>query len=89
MKKLVIVLALSAIAGTVLAAETQVDGYTRKDGTYVAPHYRTTPNETRVDNYGSRPNVNPHTGEQGTRDPYAQPNSNPYGQPQQPRQPRY
>ena len=84
MKRHAIALALSVIAGGALAADQQVDGHMRKDGTYVQPHHRTAPNDTRVDNYGSRPNVNPYNGQQGTRDPYAPPN--PYGQ--QPQQPK-
>lgn len=38
---------------------TYVDPYTRKDGTYVPGHYRTVPNGTTKDNYGTRGNYNP------------------------------
>jgi len=31
----------------------QVSGYYRKNGTYVRPHYRSNPNSTKADNYGS------------------------------------
>lgn len=41
-------------------------------GTYVAPHYQTAPNATKVDNWSSKPNVNPYTGKAGTKDPYSQ-----------------
>ncbi len=51
----------------------RVDGYTRKDGTYVQPHYRTAPDNSRTNNYGSQGNVNPYTGQQGTANPYQQP----------------
>jgi hypothetical protein len=47
----------------------QTDGYTRNNGTYVAPHQQTNPNNTQMDNYGSRPNVNPYTGQTGTQRP--------------------
>lgn len=47
-----------------------VRGYTRSNGTYVAPHYQTAPNATKLDNWSSKPNVNPYTGQQGTKDPY-------------------
>lgn len=47
-----------------------VRGYTRKDGTYVAPHDRTAPNDTKLDNWSTKGNVNPETGEPGTKDPY-------------------
>lgn len=83
MKKVIIALALSTLATAAFAADTYVEGYVRKDGTYVAPHYRTAPNDTRTDNYSSRPNVNPYNGREGTRDPYAQQPSDLYGQPRQ------
>lgn len=46
-----------------------VSGYFRSNGTYVAPHFRTLPNHTQRDNWGCRPNINPHTGRRGTRIP--------------------
>jgi hypothetical protein len=46
-----------------------VQGYTRNNGTYVAPHYQTNPNRTQMDNYGTRGNVNPYNGHVGTRYP--------------------
>lgn len=46
-----------------------VDGYTRNNGTYVAPHYQTNPNNTQFDNYGTRGNYNPYSGQYGTRSP--------------------
>ena len=48
------------------------NGYVKKDGTYVAPHYQTAPDSTKVNNWSSKPNVNPYTGKEGTKDPYAQ-----------------
>lgn len=45
------VLAL-AVAGSA-TAQVAVRGYTRADGTYVAPHIRSSPNGTTADNYGS------------------------------------
>ena len=46
-----------------------VQGYTRNNGTYVAPHMQTNPNNTQLDNYGTRGNVNPYNGQIGTRQP--------------------
>jgi hypothetical protein len=46
-----------------------VSGYTRNDGTYVQPHTATNPNGTQRDNYGATGNVNPTTGQIGTRTP--------------------
>lgn len=44
-------------------------GYTRSNGTYVAPYVATNPNGTQRDNYGTSGNVNPYTGATGTRTP--------------------
>lgn len=63
-----IALALSTVGS--FAQNTRVDGYTRRDGTYVQPHVRTNPDNTRTNNYGSQGNVNPYTGQQGRIDPY-------------------
>jgi len=61
-------------------ADTYVRGYTRKDGTYVQPHMRSDRNGTTLDNWSTRGNVNPYTGQQGTRDPYPSYNYQPtYG----------
>ncbi len=57
-------MALSAMA------DDSVKGYTKKDGTYVAPHFRTTPNDKKIDNYSSKGNVNPYTGKKGYVDPF-------------------
>ena len=46
-----------------------VQGHTNKNGTYVAPHRQTNPNNTKHDNWSSKGNVNPDTGKQGTKDP--------------------
>ena len=48
---------------------TPVQGYTKKDGTVVAPYQRTAPNGTQRDNWSSKPNVNPYTGKDGTKEP--------------------
>lgn len=43
--------------------------YEKKSGTQVEGHYQTNPNGTQKDNYGTRGNVNPHTGVTGTKTP--------------------
>jgi hypothetical protein len=77
------VLVCALIVGSTVAASAQyrsygtgsnssdhsVSGYTRNNGTYVQPHYSTSPNATQNDNYGSRGNYNYHTGATGTRSP--------------------
>lgn len=58
------------LAGTAEAKSARSSGYVTKKGTYVAPSYKTTPNKSKIDNYSSKPNVNPYTGKSGTVDPY-------------------
>ena len=62
-----------AIGFTVFSAmaDESVKGYFKKDGTYVEPHYRSSPNERKDDNYSSKGNENPYTGKKGYVDPYA------------------
>jgi hypothetical protein len=45
------------------------DGYTKGNGTYVAPHQQTNPNSTQQDNYGAKGNYNPYSGKTGTKPP--------------------
>lgn len=85
-------LAFALIALTVSSAataQTRVRGYVRSDGTYVQPHVRSAPNGTTLDNWSTQPNVNPYTGQQGTRNPQPSvPAWKPYTpQPTTPRQP--
>lgn len=48
--------------------------YVKHDGTVVQGHWSTNPNHTRNDNYSTIGNVNPHTGEPGTKPRDGQPN---------------
>ena len=67
--------AMAATATAVSAGGNYVQGYNRKDGTYVQPHYRSNPDGNRLNNYSTEGNYNPYTGRQGTVDPYATNNS--------------
>ena len=49
MKTIFLLLSLLA-AGQAMAVQS-VSGYYRSSGTYVQPHYRTSPNSTLFDNY--------------------------------------
>ncbi|MFM9928005.1 hypothetical protein VLK31_33895 [Variovorax sp. H27-G14] len=42
-------------------------GYTKSNGTYVAPSHATNPNGTKSDNWSTKGNVNPYTGKEGTK----------------------
>ncbi len=44
-----------ACVSTASLAQTYVQGYMKRDGTYVQGHTRSAPNATRSDNYGSAP----------------------------------
>ena len=43
------------------------NGYSRSNGTYVESHYKTRSNSSNVDNYSTRDNYNPYTGQTGSR----------------------
>ncbi len=58
---------LSVFVVTFLFSDVYVNGYYRKDGTYVEPHYRSSPNDTKSDNWSTYGNVNPYTNEEGTK----------------------
>ncbi len=77
MNRLIIALA-ALVAATPAIADTYVNGYTRKNGTYVAPHYRSNSDSNRYNNYSSQGMVNPYTGRSGTVSPYNPPSYN-YG----------
>jgi hypothetical protein len=46
-----------------------VQPHVNSNGTYTQGHYQTNPNHTQFDNYGTRGNYNPYTGQYGTRIP--------------------
>ena len=59
--------AAALILGVAADAQVPVQGYQRQTGTYVAPHYRTYPDGAVQNNWSTYPNINPYTGEQGTK----------------------
>lgn len=61
---------LAAAPPPVAAQDVRVEGYYRKNGTYVQPHYRSRPDGNTSNNWSTRGNVNPYTGKAGTKDPY-------------------
>lgn len=87
MKKIIILLTIAAmmfvlLASYALAADVRVNGYDRQDGTHVNSYMRTAPDSTRDNNFSTKGNTNPYTGEAGHKAPdssYSQPSSNPHG----------
>lgn len=84
MRKLIFAVLAGALIAPSVSAQVRVKGYTRSDGTYVAPHYRSSPNSTTLDNYSTKGNVNPYTGQVGTRNPYGTSTSSTYQNPYAP-----
>lgn len=75
MKKLLLILALLvgvlSFSASADARTTRVRGYVKPStGRYVAPHYKTTPNRSRFDNFSTKGNYNPYTGKKGYSSPY-------------------
>jgi hypothetical protein len=62
MKKIVFLLAVSVVLVHSQAYSASVEGYIRKDGTYVAPYQRTNPDHNPSNNYNYPGNYNPNTG---------------------------
>ncbi len=67
MKILISFLILLSSIESIILADTYVRGYTKSNGTYVAPHYRSDANNTKSDNWSTRGNKNPYTGKYGTK----------------------
>jgi hypothetical protein len=65
-------------------ADGYTNGYVRKDGTYVRGYYHSDRDSNPYNNFSTRGNVNPYTGQPGTKDPYSSSYgssySNPYDQ---------
>lgn len=76
--KIVLAIILAAMSFSA-AAQVQVKGHFKKDGTYVAPSVRSAPNNTQADNYSTKGNVNPYNGNAGTVE--AQPQQRNYNPP--------
>lgn len=50
-------------------ADNYVGGYTKSNGTYVAPHFRSSPDSSYNNNWTVKGNTNPYTGQAGTKQP--------------------
>lgn len=76
------------------SAQVSVNGYYNSQGTYVAPHTRSAPNNSYNDNWSVRGNSNPYSGSYGTHSPTVNDrtpgyNQNHYGSPLYSTAPRY
>ncbi len=61
------ILIASTLLSSTVFADTYVDGYTKRDGTYVSPHYRSSPDSSYNNNWSVEGNQNPYTGQYGSR----------------------
>jgi hypothetical protein len=68
MRKIIFAIIISLllfITPSLFAKDVYVKGYTRKDGTYVQPHVRSSPDSSKSNNYGPSKNdselMNPKT----------------------------
>lgn len=69
MKKIIALILLTSVSG--YAKSTYVSGHYRNNGSYVQPHYRSAPDSSKTNNWSSKGNYNPYTGQSGTKDPYS------------------
>ena len=68
--KIALLIGMAVLLQSGLAfAQTHVQGYYRKDGTYVQPHMRSTPDSNPYNNYSYPGNYNPNTGQITGGDP--------------------
>jgi hypothetical protein len=66
MKKIILCFFVIFLSSQIYA-DTYVNGYYKKDGTYVEGHYKTTPHETNWGAYSTDGNTNPYTSNDGHR----------------------
>ena len=75
MKKIIgfifIFISLTTAFAASAEAATRVRGYIKKSGTYVAPHYKSSRDSSKFNNYSTKGNYNPFTGKKGYVNPYS------------------
>lgn len=72
MRIFILTIALLCLTAVSAFSVVYVDGYTRQDGTMVPSHYRSDPDGNPFNNFSTRGNYNPYTGQRGTVNPYGQ-----------------
>ena len=65
MKKLIISAILLVLSVVSAQADVWVNGYFNSYGSWVPGYYRTSPDSSFSNNYSSRGNINPYTGQRG------------------------
>ena len=70
MKKILLIMLSFVLMNSSANAGRFVKGYFRKNGTYVAPSYRTKANNSKYDNYSTKGNTNPFSGKKGYKSPW-------------------
>ena len=70
MKNIIILVTL--LTSTSVFADVFVNGYFKRSGIYVQPHFRSSPDISTFNNYNSWGNINPYTGKWGTSNPVTQ-----------------
>lgn len=87
MKRILLTLGLLFLIGSFCyAGDVSVKGYYRKDGAYVAPYHRSSPDNTVKNNYDYKGNTNPNTGAVGDNYYRSNPTSDYYQPNYQPQQ---
>jgi hypothetical protein len=75
MKKLTMMVTLGVAMAVGMASEASADtyvrGYCKSNGTYVQPHYRSSPDGSAWNNWSTQGNINPYTGSFGTQNPWS------------------
>jgi len=69
MKKVLFMLLAVLLCASQLFSQVRVRGYYRKNGTYVAPHYRSNPDGNPYNNWSYPGNTNPYTGKVASGNP--------------------
>lgn len=57
---------ISLFVSSICFSDEYVHGYVKSNGTYVAPHMRSSPDNNTYNNWSHTGNVNPYTGQTGT-----------------------
>jgi hypothetical protein len=67
-----IIILATLLTSTSVFADVFVNGYFKRNGIYVQPHFRSSPDISTFNNFSSWGNINPYTGKWGTSNPVTQ-----------------